>query len=250
MNASPRNILFGFIALSLAFIFALPSVAALGPFGLISVGMGYMTVFFHEIGHTLFAWLYGIPTFPIFDFKYGGGFAVSLTDRSWGGQIFVWAVMVYGLYQLRDRMPSMFFYPLVTFCAVTGLIGLTDFYEDVVLFMGHGTVAVLGGFMLARGFYGVFLTRPSERWFNVFVGAFFILDQIKMCNALLHDVAFQMQYESQKGGHGFGDLTRIANNHYPWTQDGLAIFLMMFTILMGVAIPIYVGKLVKDHPAE
>lgn len=239
-----KNFIYGFIAFILALVFVWPSVAMSWPFGVISSGLSYMAVFFHEIGHTIFAWMYGIPAFPIFDFKHGGGYSVQIAERSWGAQITVWVAMAYGLYQLRDRMPLIFLYPLAAFCVVTGLIGLTNYYEDIILFMGHGTVAVLGGFMLARGIYGVFLTRPSERWFNVFVGAFFIFDQIKMCNALLHDVATQMAYESQKGGHGFGDLTRIANNHYPWTQDGVTICLMVFTVVMGIVIPMTVGILV------
>ncbi len=191
--------------------------------------------------------MYGIPAFPIFDFKHGGGYSVQIAERSWGAQCVVWALQAYGLYYFRDRLHRFAMYGLAIFCVAFGLVGFTDYTEDVILFMGHGTVAVLGGFMLARGIYGVFLTRPSERWFNVFVGAFFIFDQIKMCNALLHDVAFQMVYEAQKGTHGFGDLTRIASHHYPWTQDGVTIFLMVYTIVMAIVIPVMVGMLVRSY---
>ncbi len=242
-----KNCIYGFIAFLLAFIFVLPSVAASWPFGIISHGMGYMAVFFHEIGHTIFAWVYGIPTFPIFDFEHGGGYAVSIAERSWPAQLTIWALMAYALYHYRDRLHPIATYGLAIFCVVFGLVGFTDDYEAIILFMGHGTVSILGGFMLARGIYGVFLTRPSERWLNVFVGALFILDQLKMCNALLHDVGAQMAYESQKGGHGFGDLTRIANNHYPWTQDGVTIFLMVFTVVMAVFIPVGVGMLIVRY---
>lgn len=206
-----------------------------------------MAVFFHEIGHTLFAWMFGIPAFPIFDFEHGGGFSIQIAERSWGGQIVIWAFEAYGLYYFKDRLHPMAFNSLAVFFTIFALVGMTDYTEDVILFMGHGTVAILGGFMLARGIYGVFLTRPSERWLNVFVGGFFISDQIRMCNALLHDIAFQMQYESQKGGHGFGDLTRIAANHYPWTQDGVAIAMMAFTVGVGFAIPISIGYLVNRY---
>lgn len=231
----------------LALVFVLPNVAMSWPFGIISQGMSYMAVFFHEIGHTIFAWIYGIPAFPIFDFKHGGGYSVQIAERSWPAQCTVWAAEAYGLYHLRDRLHPIAFYGLAVLGVAFGLVGFTDYYEDVILFMGHGTVAVLGGFMLARGVYGVFLTRPSERWFNVFVGAFFIFDQLKMCNALLHDVATQMAYEAQKGGHGFGDLTRIATNHYPWTQTGVTMFLMAFTVFMSIAIPMIVAALVRKY---
>jgi hypothetical protein len=81
------------------------------------------------------------------------------------------------------------------------------------------------------------------------VGAFFIFDQIKMCHALLNDVVYQMEYEAQKGTHGFGDLTRIANNHFPWTQDGVTIFLMVFTIIWAVLIPVGVSVLIRKFDA-
>jgi hypothetical protein len=245
--ANSQNFIFGSLAMILAFIFVLPSVATSWPFGMISQGMSYMAVFFHEIGHTIFAWIYGIPAFPIFDFKHGGGYSVQIAERSWFAQIAIWGLSAYGLYNFKDRLHVFALYGLSIFFIFFGVIGLTDYYEDVILFMGHGLVAILGGFMLARGIYGVFLTRPSERWFNVFVGAFFIFDQIKMCHALLNDVAYQMEYESQKGTHGFGDLTRIANNHFPWTQDGVTIFLMVFTIIWAVLIPAGVGWLVRKY---
>lgn len=242
-----KKFFFGCIAALLAFLFVLPSVATSWPLGILSQGIGYMGVFFHEIGHTIFAWVYGIPSFPIFDFKYGGGYSVQVAERSWPAQITIWVLSAYGLYYFKERLHPIAFYGLIIFFIVFGLIGLTDNFEDVILFMGHGTVAIIGGFLLARGIYGVLLTRPAERWLNVFVGAFFIFDQLKMCNALLHEVAYQMEYEAQKGGHGFGDLTRIAGNHYDWTQDGVATFLMIFTIAIAVAIPVGIGILVKKY---
>ncbi|OFW98276.1 MAG: hypothetical protein A3J37_04475 [Alphaproteobacteria bacterium RIFCSPHIGHO2_12_FULL_45_9] len=67
-----------------------------------------------------------------------------------------------------------------------------------------------------------------------------------MCNALLHDVEYQMFYETQKGGHGMGDLSRIANNHL-WTQDSVAVFLMVFTIAMAIVVPMITAALVRKY---
>jgi len=240
-----RNFLYGSIAFCCALVLALPEWGRTGFFSFLYYGLVYMGVFFHEIGHTIFMWFYGIPTLPIFDFKYGGGYSVSVAARSWPAQIVVWVALAYGLYSIRDRLHPIALYPLIGFCGLFGLIGLSDFYEDIILFMGHGAQAVLGGFMLARGFYAVFLVRPSERWLNVFVGAFFIFDQIKMCHSLLYDADYKMQYDYQKGGHGMGDLSRIAGNHDGWTQNGVTIFLMVFTIAMAVVIPAIIGWLAR-----
>jgi hypothetical protein len=242
-----KNFIYGFIAFLCGALLAFYGWGS--PLNFLYAGLKYMCTFFHEIGHTIFAWMYGIPAFPIFDFKYGGGYSVQLSDRSWPLQIVVWGMMAYGLYNIRDRMKPVFLYPLAGFCVVMGLLRFTDFFEDVILFMGHGATAIIGGFMLARGIYGVFLTRPSERWLNVFVGAFFILDQVKMCDALLHDVEYQMLYETQKGGHGMGDLTRIADNHL-WTQDSVAVFTMIFTIAIAVAVPMITAVIVRRYASN
>ena len=41
--------------------------------GVIATGLSYIGVFFHEIGHALFNWLYGYMAVPTFDFASGGG---------------------------------------------------------------------------------------------------------------------------------------------------------------------------------
>jgi len=233
-----RNFLYGFIAFAFAALLVFFGWGS--PIHFLYDGLVY------EIGHTVFSWMFGIPAMPIFDFKYGGGYSVPLTGHSIPAQIAVLCTAACGLYYQKDMINPVVMRVAIAFLIAFGLIGFTDFYEDVILFMGHGTTAILGGFMLARGMYGVFLTRREERWLNVFVGTFFILDQLKMCNALLHDVEYQMFYETQKGGHGMGDLTRIANNHL-WSQDSVAIFLMLFTIFAAVSIPAAVGWVVKRY---
>jgi hypothetical protein len=113
--ANSQNFIFGSLAMILAFIFVLPSVATSWPFGMISQGMSYMAVFFHEIGHTIFAWIYGIPAFPIFDFKHGGGYSVQIAERSWFAQIAIWGLSAYGLYNFKDRLHVFALYGLSIF---------------------------------------------------------------------------------------------------------------------------------------
>jgi len=239
-----RNFIYGFIAFSCGTLLALFGWGS--PLNFLYFGLCAMVTFFHELGHTFFSWIFGIPTLPMFDFKNGGGWSLPLTGHSISAQIAVLCAAACALYYQRDMIYPTAMKAAIAFLVVFGMIGFTDFYEDVILFMGHGATAILGGFMLARGIYGVFLTRREERWLNVFVGAFFIVDQVKMCNALLHDVEYQMFYETQKGGHGMGDLSRIANNHL-WTQDSVAVFLMVFTIAMAVVIPVITAALVRKY---
>lgn len=239
-----RNFIYGFTAFSCGTLLALFGWGS--PLHFLYEGLCYMVTFFHELGHTLFFWIFGMPALPMFDFKNGGGLSLGFARDSILAQIIVLCAAASFLYYQKDMIYPTAMKAAIAFLVVFGIIGFTDFYEDVILFMGHGATAILGGFMLARGIYGVFLTRREERWLNVFVGAFFIVDQVKMCNALLHDVEYQMFYETQKGGHGMGDLSRIANNHL-WTQDSVALFTMLFTIVMAVVIPVITGVLVKKY---
>src|SRR4051812_32213722 len=48
-----------------------------------SVCLGYLEVFFHELGHTAAFWSYGQIAVPAFNFEDGGGVSVPVMDRSY-----------------------------------------------------------------------------------------------------------------------------------------------------------------------
>ena len=49
---------------------------------LLRVLVGYMVVLVHEIGHALAGWIFGYPSLPAFDFRYGGGVTLH-QEQSW-----------------------------------------------------------------------------------------------------------------------------------------------------------------------
>ena len=116
---------------------------------LFSVCLGYMATFFHELGHTLFAWLYGYPTIPVFDFAHGGGLAISISGQSY---LLMGAAIVMagcGAYRLRDFTPFMIgLAALAVFILATGFS--EDIHMSVIDFMGPGTEALIAGCVLSR----------------------------------------------------------------------------------------------------
>lgn len=224
------------LCLAAAFL-AFSEAGQTGMLAFLNHGLTYMGVFFHEIGHAVFGWFFGYVSMPTFDFQNGGGMAWHL-DRSWPLQIIMGLAGAYGLYRLKNSDAVFFFWPLVILYLLLVAVSLTRYHEAMILFMGHGSEAIIGGFLLSRGFLNILLTRPQERWLNVFIGAFFIFNLENFCWQLLHDAAFQAMYEAQKGSHGFGDLSRIAEFSFRWSQNGVAIFLMIYTAIMAAGIPL------------
>ena len=63
----------------------------------------YLTILVHELGHSIFGWLYGYPAIPAFDFTYGGGVAMYM-QRKIEITYVTYAVLIYGIYYLRKNI--------------------------------------------------------------------------------------------------------------------------------------------------
>lgn len=248
-SRSALPLIYGSLSCLLAAFLVFSDIAQSGILSIISAGFYYVAIFFHEIGHSLFGWVFGYVAAPSFDFQHGGGMSWHL-DRSWPLQIIMWLIGAYGLFKLwaLDYKP-LFLSAAALYLALIG-VSLTDFHEAVPLFMGHGLEAIIGGFLLARGFLNILLTRPEERWLNVFVGAYMIFNLLHFCWQINHDPAFQALYTAQKGSHGFGDLDRISNFGQHWTRSGVADFLMAYTIVMSVGIPALFARLFPAYSSR
>ena len=199
----------------------------------------YMATFFHELGHTLFAWLYGYPTIPVFDFAHGGGLAISVTGQSYLVRGAALAVIGYGAYLLRD------FTPFMIGLAVLGVFILaTGFSEDIhmsmVDFMGPGAEALVAGFLLTRALLDISPGGVTERLLNAVFG-FGILFQVLIKGfALLRNDAYRLVYFEQKGTHGFGDFDKIAERFLPLGFDGVVtIWLVLACLCLSVPFFLY-----------
>lgn len=178
----------------------------------LSGGLSYMGVFFHEIGHTIFMWLYGFPTIPMFDFKHGGGWAMTTeSDPVLALRIAIPASLAYAAYHYRDMRPLS--------CAAMVLVALalcTNFSDDarrtVMNFMGEGMVPIVSAFFLHRAIMDISPRGAFERFLNAMFGFGMILHSYIDANGLLNNPVLRQQYYNQKSSHGTGDYDRIARN--------------------------------------
>ncbi|MCB1784163.1 MAG: hypothetical protein KDI13_09215 [Alphaproteobacteria bacterium] len=199
-----------------------------------------MSVFFHEIGHSLTAWFYGYPSIPTFDFKHGGGLAPFWGDGSFLIVLCVAALLGYGIYLLQGWLVMQIV------LGVLIVLELTTFWnEDIRMgmidFMGPGAVPLVAGFLLWRAVFDLAPRGSFERVLNAAFGFGMIFRVFIDSYGLLYNQVHRLLYYQQKGSHGFGDFDKIASRFY-WLDfetvvlfwAGLAAVCLVFPLLMGL----------------
>ncbi len=179
-------------------------------FSLFMVGISYMGTFFHEIGHTLFFWVYGYIAIPIFDFNHGGGLSLPLTEQQPFLVLLVWGAFGYWIWLLREeRIAQIFIAVLIALnCAVT----FSPYHMSMIIFMGPVAESLIAGFFLIRALLDLAPRGNVERFLNSFFGFGIIFQSFIEGYGLLKSSVFRLVYYEQKGAHGHGDFDKIANN--------------------------------------
>jgi hypothetical protein len=170
----------------------------------------YLTIILHEMGHAAFDWLFGYPSIPAFDFRYGGGVAVHL-DRSVFVLVVFYAAMAgLGFVCRRNRLTLGV---LGGALVVHGLLAYTSAHRAVILFMGHGTEVLLAGVFLYRALSGSGILRGVERPLYAFCGFFILICDAVFAYGLATHYGKRVLYEAAKGGGHWMDFSRIAERH-------------------------------------
>lgn len=178
--------------------------------GILTNGLGYMLVFFHEIGHTVASWIFGYVAVPTFDFEYGGGMTYNLTGRLWPLQIIFIILSLLGMgYLFKERELGLLSVASV-FAAFYAFLIFTDWHQAFISFMGHGGELLVAAFCLLR-----VLTKTTvsltERYLNMIFGGFvFGRDGLLLGGIYASDIAREA-YAMQKGQHLAGDFDRFAD---------------------------------------
>jgi len=203
-----------------------------------ATGLGYMGVFFHELGHTIANWLFGYPALPTFDFQYGGGFTHS------GARMMPLLIVVYigfaaaAVYVARYEM-----WGLVVVIALLAIIhaalAFTDAHQAVILYMGHGAEILVAGFCIVRAGTGATVggNRTGggiERYLNMTFGLFTMGRMLMLSIGLATNDIYRQVYAEQKGGHMMGDFDRLADM-YDVSINTIAIFTLVMTLLVLAA---------------
>lgn len=214
------------ISLPIALAFLYPQLAELQDWDVPSyirwlnipgIGLGYMVVFFHELGHTVTSWTYGQPAVPSFNFGDGGGVSVPLMDRTWVLQAVVYAGFGWlGWQMFRERLllPLALF---VVFCAVHLYFAFgEERYLDPISFMGNGGAAVMGCYCIWRSAANHTYSDHSpvlERYVNMIFGLYAVGYVALLGYGIAHNEFAREAYLAGIGGHITNDYTAIAIRH-------------------------------------
>ena len=170
----------------------------------------YLTILLHEFGHSLFAWIYGSPSIPSFDFTYGGGVALSFQQNIYIVYC-VYALMVYGVWFLRHNtipLISLVAFFIFYICTVH-----TEWRDIVRIYMGHGTEALISGIFLYRGLSGSQTINNAERSLYFSCAFFLAFVNLDFSLNLINDNYFLREYMVGKGGFLMNDFHKLAEHH-------------------------------------
>lgn len=190
----------------------------------------YMAIIFHEPGHAAAHWLFGIPAIPLLDPTLGGGMTYSI-GRSYA--------VVAGIYALFAGATGLALYKkrrdialLVVAAAFAHAALLFCGWEPAIsCFMGHGTEAIVAGYLLRRALLGWSDPARKADSFVSLALCIHLAGRVFMLGiALGFSNARRMSYYVQKGFKGEGDLDKLAAYLGVSLQNvalGLACFVLL-----------------------
>lgn len=190
----------------------LPATRDVMPISIISAGLNVGDTLFHEIGHSIFAWLFGVPSIPaiftLFHSDTAGGVTL-MWDRQILLQLLSLSGLAYLCYWLRKNYSPFFVYALIFTLAIF-ILSMTEYYLLVISYMGHGCSILMGGFFLFRAWMNIQVGHDFERWLNGLFGVFLIFDNFVFGFELVFDSVERWDYSQNMSVIGHHDFVKIA----------------------------------------
>lgn len=189
----------------------------------------YMAIIFHEPGHAASHWVFGIPAIPLLDSALGGGMTYSI-GRSYAVVVGIYALFagaaVLALYKKRRDIALL----VVAIAFLHAALLWGEWEPAISCFMGHGTEAMVAGYLLRRALLGWHRADKKADSFVSLALALHLAGRVLMLGvALGFSNARRMSYFVQKGFRGEGDLDKLAAYLGVSTQS-VALFLAAFVI--------------------
>ncbi len=183
--------------------------------------------FAHEMGHTIFFWLFGQPAIPMIFTLFGsdqaGGFSQTF-GHFWLVQIAVFVGLIYGCYWVYENYEE-FFIPAVIFTILIMIIAFSGYYDVVTLYMGHGGSILIGGFLLYRAWLKVRGRSDLERFLSALFGFYLVLDNFYFSYSLIFNSYERYKYSTHQAfGAIHNDFLAITDIVYSWSVQGIACF--------------------------
>jgi hypothetical protein len=172
--------------------------------------LGTFKTLVHEMGHAIFGWLFGYPSFPAFDLIWGGGVTVH-TGRSTVLCILIYAGFAWLFWLYRKNRGTLIL--LAALVILYSVAAFTSIHSVLILFMGHGTELVIAGWFIYRSLSGRAVIHAAERPLYGIIGFFIVFSNISMAYKLLTNVYYREDYLSAKGGDLDMDFSVIAHDY-------------------------------------
>jgi hypothetical protein len=164
----------------------------------------------HEMGHAIFGWLFGYPSFPAFDVIWGGGVTVH-TERSALLRLLIYIGFAGLFWVYRKNRGTLIF--LAILVPIYSVCAFTSIHSVLILFMGHGTELVIAGLFIYRSLSGRAIIHAVERPLYAIIGFFIVFADISMAYKLLTSFAYRQDYLGAKGGDLDMDFIVIARDY-------------------------------------
>jgi len=164
----------------------------------------------HEMGHTIFGWIFGYPSFPAFDFLWGGGITLH-TDRSTALLIAIY--LGFGALVVMYRKNPVSAVSILAVAALHAIVSYTNAHSIVVLAMGHGTELAIAGLFVYRSLSGRAVVHAAERPLYAITGFFLLFSDFAMSYRLLTSASHRQAYLHAKGGDIDMDFIRISRDY-------------------------------------
>jgi hypothetical protein len=193
--------------------------------------LSYVSILIHEIGHSLFALLFGYFSIPAFNFRYGGGVALmDLDHRIILLNLAFYLGLGWVLWVNRKRRAAV----VILGCLVAAytLAALTPAHRILILWMGHGTELVFAGICFYRVLSGSSIVNDTERPAYAMLGTFLSLNAALFAWKLLTDPVERIMYEEAltTGGNP-NDFAILASDYF---HCGITPIVVVFLLCCGL----------------
>jgi hypothetical protein len=196
---------------------------------LLEMGVGYFVVLVHEMGHAGAGWLFGYPSLPAFDFRYGGGVTTHAGTQS---RLIVWGVLAaLGALGWAFRGNRLTLGVVACLAALYASLAFTHGHEAVIVAFGHGGELLFAFVFLQRAFTGNACKLPAERPLYAWLGFYVVLYSAGFAWRLATSVAERQKYADAKGGGHWMDFSRLGRDYLDVSLESIAVVFLVLCVL-------------------
>jgi hypothetical protein len=173
-------------------------------------GLDWAAVMLHEIGHCVTAWLFGYPSIPAFDLRYGGG-VTWITQRRPAVLVIVYLALAGWAFLVRRRPRRLA--AVGALAAAHAALAFSAGHQMLISFMGHGGELAFAGYFLYRGLRGRAVLARQERIAYAMVGLFVLAKNALFAVGLATSERARILYGLAKGGGHRMDFDVLARQY-------------------------------------